>query len=43
MNEKGDVPGWMIVIGLLIMLFGIGVMIYISVKGGQVALDLFGG
>lgn len=39
LNKKGDVPGWAIVIGLILGLVVIIAVIYISIKGKDFLID----
>jgi amino acid transporter len=43
LNKKGDIPGWAIVVGLIIGLFVIFAVWYISIKGKNFLMDAFQG
>jgi len=43
MHKKGDLPGWTIVIALIIGLFVIFAVWYISIKGKNSLIDSFRG
>jgi len=43
MHKRGEVPGWAVVIGLIIGLFVIFAVWYISIKGKNSLIDTFRG
>lgn len=42
MRAQEGIPGWMVIVGIVISLIGVIVMIYLAVKAGQVGVDVLG-
>ena len=38
-SKKGDIPGWMYIIGLILGLFALIMIIYITVKSGKLGAE----
>ncbi len=39
-NKKGDIPGWVQIIGLIIGLFALIFLIWLSIKSGQTGVEV---
>ena len=42
-SKKGEIPGWMFIVGLILGLFALIILIYIAVKSGKGTVEQLGG
>ena len=42
-NKKGDIPGWVQIVGLIIALLVLVFIIWLSIKSGQKGAEVIGG